>query len=405
MFPNIWNIYKNAFSGLTKEIWLLSLVMLINRMGAMVLPFMSIYLTSSLKFSLSDAGYVMGFYGAGSILGAYTGGVLTDKYNYHIVQIAALAGSSVLLLLIPSLVTFWPLVICIFIFSFLSDMLRPANSVAIATYSNSETRVRSFSLMRLSINLGFAIGPALGGLIAYHFGYKWIFYFDGATCMIALLLIFLYLPYKPKTPESGENTENLQPQGRSAYTDFTYLTFIGLVIVFGSLFFQLFTTVPVYLKEISGYSEMAIGLFMALNGILIVIFEMPLIQNLEKRQDSFLFIGKGFYILALSFVLLLFNQFGIIFTILYTLFITVSEMFIMPFMINYAISRPGHGRQGQYMALYSMGYGVSHILAPTISMNIASMYSFSILYTIIILLSLVSGYWFFLKTKQGFWQT
>ncbi|MBK8620644.1 MAG: MFS transporter [Saprospiraceae bacterium] len=405
MFPYIWNIYKNAFSGLTKEIWLLSLVMLINRMGAMVLPFMSIYLTSSLKFSLSDAGYVMGFYGAGSILGAYTGGVLTDKYNYHIVQIAALGGSSVLLLLIPSLVTFWPLVGCIFIFSFLSDMLRPANSVAIATYSKTETRVRSFSLMRLSINLGFAIGPALGGLIAYHFGYSWIFYFDGATCLIALLLIFMYLPYKPNIPEVTENPETFLPQGKSAYTDFTYLTFIGLVIMFGSLFFQLFTTVPVYLKEISGYSEMSIGLFMAFNGLLIVVFEMPLIQKLEKRQDSFSFIGKGFYILALSFVLLLFNEFGIFFTILYTLFITISEMFIMPFMINYAISRPGHGRQGQYMALYSMGYGVSHILAPTISMNIASMYSFSILYIIIILLSLASGYWFFYKSKQGFWQT
>jgi predicted MFS family arabinose efflux permease len=395
--------YKESFSGLSREIWLLSLVMLINRMGAMVLPFMSMYLTTELHFTLSDAGIIMGAYGAGSILGAYSGGVLTDKYNYYYVQLGSLLGGSFLLFALPFLHSFWSIACCIFLFSLISDSLRPANSVAIAAYSSDDNRVRSFSLMRLSINLGFAVGPALGGLILVHFGYQWIFIFDGITCILAAILIMLYLPFKNTSNIHEKDDGPKVTQTLSAYKDTKYLVFIVMVMFYATLFFQLFTTVPVFLKKESGYSESLIGLFMALNGLLIALFEMPVIQRLEKKSNTLTFITWGFYLLAISFAFLLLDEYSIIFTFLYVIMITASEVLTMPFMLNFAIARSSKSRQGQYMALYSMAYGMAHILAPTISMYVAEVFSFRVLYLLVIFLAMAGGIWFFSKLKVSYW--
>ncbi|NBC09283.1 MAG: hypothetical protein GVY26_18990 [Bacteroidetes bacterium] len=79
-------LYRDSFSGLSKEVWSLSGVMLINRAGTMVLPFLSVYLTQQLGFSLGQAGWIMSFFGAGSVLGAYLGGQLTDRIGFYETQ-------------------------------------------------------------------------------------------------------------------------------------------------------------------------------------------------------------------------------------------------------------------------------------------------------------------------------
>ena len=393
--------YRESFRGLSKEVWLLAFVMLINRMGAMVLPFMTMYMTTALNFSLGEAGLVMGAYGTGSIAGAYLGGVLTDKYNCYHVQLWSLVGGALFLFCIPLLTSVYSLAGCVLVFSLISDMLRPANSVAISTYSKPENRVRSFSLMRLSINLGFAIGPAMGGIIAGTWGYSWIFVFDGITCLLAAALILKYLPYKTDTTKVTEE-KGVEPS-RSAYKDTKYLLFIVLVMLYGILFFQLFTTVPVFMKSISGFNEYTIGLLMALNGLLIVIFEMPLIQRLEKISRPFKLVGWGFYFLSISFLLLILGPGSLALTLSYVVLITISEMLTMPFMLNFAVSRSSKQRQGQYMALYSMGYGMAHIIAPTVSMLMAEIFSFEILYILVISLSVVIGSIFHLLMQRGFW--
>ena len=55
-------------------------------------------------------------------------------------------------------------------------------------------------------------------------------------------------------------------------------------------------------------------------------------------------------------------------------------MFAMPFMINFAVFRPSEDRRGQYMALYTMSYGVAHIVAPWGSMYMADVYGFDVTY-------------------------
>lgn len=373
------NLYKSSFADLSKEIWLLSFVMLINRAGAMVLTFMSLYLTTALGFSLTDTGYVLAFYGAGSILGAYLGGLLTDRYGFYQIQLYSLLFSAVMLFVLIFLKTFWAISVCVFLFSLISDMLRPANSVAIAAYSKPENRTRSFSLMRLSINLGFSIGPALGGFVAGYLGFRWIFLIDGVTCIAAAFLLLRYLPQKKKTSDDLEKNAT-EPKGLSAYRDKQYLGFILLVSVFAMIFFQLFTSVPVFLESEWKMTEIQIGMLLALNGLLIVIFEMPVVRSLENYKRFMILIATGCITMALGFIFLGLTLSGVWMAIGYIVFITIAEILAMPFMINYAVSRPTPDRQGQYMALYSIAYGAAHIIAPVGGMYLAERMGFSSLY-------------------------
>src|SRR5258705_11054934 len=181
--------YRNAYSGLSKQTWLLSLIMLINRSGTMVVPFMTLYLTSQMGFSVGKAGIVFGLFGAGAFSGAWLGGRLTDKIGFYPIQLITLAGGGLLFFVLGQMKTY-PL-ICTFTFllSFVNEAFRPANSTAIAFYSKEENRTLSYSLNRLAINLGWAVGSGLGGVLA-HRNYELLFWVDGYTNLAAALVMW-----------------------------------------------------------------------------------------------------------------------------------------------------------------------------------------------------------------------
>ncbi|HEY8896342.1 MAG TPA: MFS transporter, partial [Niastella sp.] len=163
MISRTLSLYRNAYSGLSPSIWWLSFIMLVNRSGTMVLPFMTIYLTTAKGYSIGKAGFVMALFGLGAVTGAFLGGKLTDRIGYHKVQLITLLGGGVLFMLLGQMQTY-PL-ICLFTFllSMVNDAFRPANSTAIVAYSKENTRTRSYALHRLAINLGWAVGSAIGG--------------------------------------------------------------------------------------------------------------------------------------------------------------------------------------------------------------------------------------------------
>ncbi|MDB5144474.1 MAG: transporter, partial [Mucilaginibacter sp.] len=151
-------LYKKAYSGLSRNSWYLCLVMFINRSGTMVIPFMTIYCTQKLHFTVEQAGVIMGLFGIGSLLGAFVGGKVTDKYGFYYVQIFALLVGGLLFILLGFQRTFISIGIVSFILSVCNDSFRPANYAAIVHYSTDENKTRSNSLNRLAVNLGWAFG-------------------------------------------------------------------------------------------------------------------------------------------------------------------------------------------------------------------------------------------------------
>src|SRR6478672_2678619 len=114
MLSPVVNLYRSAFSGLTRENWWLSVTLLVNRSGTMVVPFLTLYLTNYHHFSIARAGLVMGLFGAGAIAGGFIGGRLTDNFGFYPIQLAALSGGGLFFILLGLMPTYS--LICVFTF-------------------------------------------------------------------------------------------------------------------------------------------------------------------------------------------------------------------------------------------------------------------------------------------------
>jgi predicted MFS family arabinose efflux permease len=396
----VFLLYRNSFANLNRNIWILSLIMFINRSGSMVLLFTSLFMTRELGYSIAEAGVVMSFYGIGSVLGSYAGGWFTDRKDYFNVMAYSLLVSGTVLFLLLYVTSLYGLAAVVFSYAFTADIFRPANSKAIAIYSEPENRTRSVSLVRLAVNLGFTVGPAIGGFIALYLGYKWLFIIDALTTYGAAVILYLYLP-RQQVEHSSDHHEVLNDSSTSAYRDPLYLAFIFFVALYATVFFQIFASVPQYFNKVCHYNEDTIGLLMALNGFLVVLIEMPLVHRMEHKKEIFPFIIAGTLCLPLCFLFLLFGNQLLIWAIVYTIIITFSEILAMPFMMNYALSRPPKPRQGQYAALYSIAYGIANICAPIVGLGSADRWGFDNMFYLLIGMGLFTMLGFWILSKKS----
>ncbi len=339
----------------------------------MVIPFLSLYLTDNLDFSLQQVGWVMTSYGLGSFLGAWLGGKLSDQIGYYKVILGSLILTGLSFIVIQYFTSFWSICIGFFVLIAIADTARPAFFVALSAYSKPENKTRSLTFIRLAINLGFSAGPALGGLIIASIGYFGLFWVDGITCIIAGLVMTQTLhPKKAKVLDKEVIIKNPV----KAYNDRTYILFLVALALFGFIFVQYFSTVPLYYKEVHQLSEEKIGLLLALNGGLIFLFEMPLIAYLEKT--SFSKIGNvigGFVLTGISFILLLATPWaGIL--VIGMVIATLGEMISFPFGNAFALDRSKRGRQGAYMGLYSMSFSAAHIFGHNSGMQFINKFGY-----------------------------
>jgi predicted MFS family arabinose efflux permease len=181
----VTSAYREAFRGLPRRVWLLAVVTLVNRSGTMVVPFLSLYLTTQLGYTISQAGRVVALYGIGSVLGSLLGGWLADHIGAVRVVRWSLIGTGAGFLLLSQVHSLWALAATVLSLSVVAEAFRPAMLSSIALAAPPEVRTRSMSLLRLAINLGMSVGPAIGGLLAVK-RYLWLFLVDAGTCWAAV---------------------------------------------------------------------------------------------------------------------------------------------------------------------------------------------------------------------------
>ena len=295
-----------------------------------------------------------------------------------------LSGVLFILLQFPS--SFWGICAGIFIVMLIADAFRPAVFVAINAYSKPQNRTRSVTLIRLAINLGFSAGPAVGGLIIAGAGYAGLFWVDGITCILAgLLLLNLLHPKK-----ALENPKEILRIPKSMMKDKPYLVFIGAMILLGLVFLQYFSTMPLYYARVHFLTEFEIGLLLGLNGFLIFLLEMPLIKYLESRNLSTLFhVIAGSILVGISFLIInLTGWVGIL--VVGMIFLTIGEMIAFPFSNSFALKRAEGGKQGSYMALYSIAFSIGHIFGHNSGMQLIDNFGYALTWNVMIVISLIS---------------
>ena len=369
MIQRAFQKYINNFKGFSREIWILTMITFINRAGTMVLPFLSKYLKEDLGFSYSQVGWIMVSFGVGSMLGSWLGGKLSDKIGFYKVMIFSLLTSGLMFFGLQKITSFEGLVVAIFLIMVVADMFRPAMFVSLAAYSKPENRTRSLTLVRLAINLGFAAGPALGGLIIMTGGYSGLFWVDGLTCITAILIFWSLVKEKEKSSYLDKENPG-EVLTHSVFKDTPFWLFLTTCLITGIMFFQLFTTIPLYHKEQFDLSEFQTGLLLTFNGILVFFLEMPLVSYIERKKISAVkIVTFGCLAMSLSMFLMLVNFWAGILIIM-MVFMTFGEMFAFPFSNSFAMSRAPKGHEGRYMAIFTMSYSLAHILSAKTGMEI-----------------------------------
>lgn len=381
-------LYKNAYAGLSLHTWYLSAVMLINRSGTMVIPFMTIYCTQALHFSLTQAGFVMGLFGAGAIVGAFIGGRITDKFGFYPQQVAALLLGGGMFIITGFMHTYLSLCIATFILSICNESFRPANATAVAFYSSPKDVTRSFSLNRLAINLGWAVGGAAGGFLA-SVNYHLLFWVDGITNIIAAVLLLKLLPYVKSGSRHDHSQEIIIK--KPAYKDKIFLVFIGLTIFLGYSFFHVFTILPVFYKTQWLLDEQFIGILMALNGVVIVCIEMILVYSLEGTKPLTTFIRIGILLIGIAYALLNLLPAAAWTAVLSMVVITLGEIFSMPFMNSFWISRTTTGNRGQYAAMYAIAWSTAQIIAPILGSELVADYGYAMVWWMLAIICLFTS--------------
>jgi MFS family permease len=396
MLQGSLQLYRNAYSGLSRQMWWLAMVMFINRSGTMVIPFLTVYLTSK-GYTLAQAGYVMAAFGAGSIVGGYLGGRLTDKFGHFYVQVFSLLLNGILFIVLGQMQTLLQFTICIFILSTLGESFRPANSAAVAAYSNETNRTRCYSLNRLAINMGWAIGPAIGGILA-GINYNLLFWTDGLTCIMASLLLYFLFSDTKATPVIEQVTDE-KIKSASAYGDKIFLLGMFYIFLVGVCFFQMFNIITVYFKQQLHLSENVIGAVLAMNGLIIALVEMILVYKLENRNAAIVYMTLGSFLIGLSFLVLNISL-AFVFVLLQMIIVTLGEMLLFPFMNNFWVKRSNEWNRGQYAAVYTMSFSAAIVLAPTFASQMATLFGFPVLWIVNFIVCSFAALGFFLLKKR-----
>lgn len=351
--------YREAFRGLPRTVWLAALVAFLNRAGTMVFPFLGLWLVERRGFPRVTVGVLLAAWGAGSIFGTWLGGWLADRWGPRRVLGRALLGTALGFLCLPLITDPALLGLAFFLVAALGDAFRPAIMTYLTVAAPAGLVTRANALLRLFINVGMTIGPAVGGFLAA-VDFVWIFVVDAATCLAAAWLCFAGLPELVRAERRG----GARVEGISPWRDRAALGLFGVSFLFALAFFQVFATWPLYLNEVLGVSKPKIGLLFAVNGVFVVAVEMALVQALSGLRQVRV-VGVGCVVACLGFgaTSLAHSETILVATVLVW---SLGEMLTMPTISGLVMQRAPAGREGQWMGAYGLNWALALLLAPIV---------------------------------------
>jgi len=350
-------LYRDAFTGLPARTWLLATAGFLNRAGSMVVPFLGLYLKDRFGYTPTEAGFVVGLYGAGAFVGSWLGGWLCDRIGAVRVQVATLTASAVWMVVMSQIGDPALLAVATFVLGVCNDSFRPGSITAAIESVVPHLRRKALSLNRLAMNAGWAFGPTIGGyLVLFDFG--WMFYANGMACGCAALWLALRLRGWNPRPESHPDAAlvPLEP-----FRDRHFLALMGANLLVLVAFMQYFTTGSRVLED-SGYSKDRIGWFLAINPIVICLFEMPVVHLLQRRPALPL-VAAGSLLVGVGYLAMLL-PYGFAALILAMVIVAIGELLQMPLLSSYVNEHAPHRLRGAYNGAYGMTFCLALVLAP-----------------------------------------
>lgn len=370
-----------SLRGLPSGIWLLSAAMLINRAGTMALPFLVLYLTERLGLSAGEAALVVAFYGAGSLITSPLAGWLCDRIGAVRIMKLSLVLSGAMLLIFPLAKSFLSVSVITVIWAVLGEAFRPASLAVAADMVAPEQRKAGFALIRLAVNLGMSVGPAVGGFLAA-VSFPALFLVDGATSILAgVVLAALWRQPAPSDaldPEPQHSASHADP-GRGALADHRFLLFLAAFIPVQVVFFQLQAAMPLFLVRSPGISASGFGILLTINTVLIILLEVPL-NSAMAHWNARKSLAAGALLVGIGFGSLAFAT-GVWSVAATVVVWTFGEMILFPGSSAYVADSAPPQRRGQYMGLFQMTFSLSFTIGPWLGAEVLEAFGAPFLWT------------------------
>lgn len=352
----------DEYKKLPREIYILGIATLINRMGDFVIPFLTLYLNEKLGIPLYQTGIVVAITGLTKAPGSYIGGKLSDhwgsKNTFVTCQITA-----ALILLIPVMVSSSIVIISsLILFSLISAMVRTPTQTMISDLLPPELRRLGFTVRYIGINIGVAIGLLIAGFL-YKYNTNLLFIGDSATMMLSILLIIIFVNGKKLKEVRGQNIgEKEVAETGHIFTILLRRKPLLLYMILSSLlliaFYQTQFALPLTTTEIFGEDGSIIfGFLISMNAVTATIIAL-FYESISKRFQVLDQIIVGGVLFALGFGLYAVTTTKLSF-ILATILWSIGEVMIFTNASVFVLNNSPENFRGRLAGTYTICLGLS----------------------------------------------
>ena len=362
MIKNIHSTYKKF----NKDFWILVGVSFIDSVGGMLIfPFLTLYMTQKFDIGMTEVGTMFLIWGLGSgLLGNSLGGAITDKFGRKksiIFGLIASATSALAMVFINDLVVFYIVTGVVGIFE---DIAGPARQAMIADLVPRDTLTDAYGVMRITHNLAATIGPAIGGLMAAK-SFSLLFIIDFVVSMAVAGIAVLFLPETKQKREEHQKEETFRETFRGyrkVFKDKLFIIFIMVVMLETLMYFNMNSTLSVYLVNFHGISTKEFGYILSMNAIMVVILQIFFTRMVANWKPMLtMALGNILYVIG-------FSMYGYIDSYPMFLFamviITIGEMIIAPVGQSLVAHFAPEDMRGRYMAVNSLAWLIPVSIGP-----------------------------------------
>lgn len=348
--------------GLPGQFWLMVGGSLLTSTGfTMAFPFLTLYLSTQLGVPMDRVGLLFIANAAAGIAAQGIAGPVADQFGRKPVMLTGLFAQAIIALGFTQARAFEEFVLLATVNGFFGATFHPASHAMVVDLVEPRRRAEAFGIMRIAANLGWVIGPALGGLLAIR---SYSFLFLGTALAQFIYLAFVLMVVRETLPKSPR-VASWRPANSgygAVFRDRTFVIFLGASTLLTLVYTQMTTTMPVYLKTQAGVPESGYGMLMALNAGMVVLLQIPTTRLVENRNRACmlalgaLLYGAGFGSLGLWRDLPLFA--------LSMAVLTVGEMVIAPVASALVADLSPEETRARYMAAFGLTWTIGFGLGP-----------------------------------------
>ena len=341
--------------------WVLFCGTLINRFGHFVMPFLALYLNRE-GLPIWVTALALGAYGAGGLGAVIMGGYFADRWGRKPTIIVSCAGGAICMMLLTVASIPWMIVAATCAVGMFSSMYFPAASALLADLVPAHLRVRAFGCQRFAVNLGFALGMTVAGMMANHSFFA-LFVIDAVTTSILGVLILFGVPEMRKTKVQNASWG---PAIREMRKRPAYLRAVTASFLIAMVFWQLSSTWCLQVTERAGFQVSSYGALMALNGLMVAFLELPL-TSWTRRYSPVSVMTVGYGIVGISIGLNLIGFSMILLVIMMVLF-TIGEMISLPIAHSYIAELAPEDMRGRFMGVFGVSWSAATMIGPAAGM-------------------------------------